>query len=252
MNRPDAPRGAAVAERGRHDAEPAFVLHAYPFRETSLIVESFARNFGRVPLVAKGARRPKSAVRGMLLAFQPLLLSWSGKRELRTLVRAEWQGGQAPLTGLALVCGFYLNELLLRLLPRDDPHEQLFDFYRETLARLADRGPPAPVLRRFELGLLQELGYAVPLARDADTGLPLEATECYCYLPERGPVAVGTVPPGSAIELRGKTLLDMARDDYGDAVTLAQSKTLMRKLINHYLGGQTLHTRQLLKDLKEL
>jgi len=251
MNKPDSLRGAA-ADRVRHDGEPAFVLHAYPFRETSLIVESLTRNFGRVPLVAKGARRPKSAVRGMLLAFQPLLLSWSGKGELRTLVRAEWQGGLAPLTGLALICGFYLNELLLKLLPRDDPHEQLFDYYRDTLGRLAESGPPAPVLRRFELRLLRELGYALSLGRDADTGLPLREADPYCYLPERGPVAAGAVPPGSAIELRGKTLLDMARDDYGDPVTLAQSKTLMRLLINHQLGGQTLHTRQLLKDLKEL
>jgi len=252
MSKPEAPRGAAAAERGRHDSEPAFVLHTYPFRETSLIVESFTRNLGRIPLVAKGARRPKSAVRGMLLAFQPLLLSWSGRRELRTLVKAEWQGGLSPLSGLALICGFYLNELLLRLLPRDDPHERLFDYYRETLALLAGRGSPAPVLRRFELRLLQELGYAVPLDHDAGTGLGLDPDRQYAYIPEQGPVPASAAPPGTAVEFRGKTLLDMAHGEYADPVTLAQSKTLMRLLINHQLGGHPLHTRQLLKDLKEL
>lgn len=252
MSKPEAPRSTAATDRGRHDAEPAFVLHAYPFRETSLIVESFTRHFGRVPLVAKGARRPKSAVRGMLLGFQPLVLSWSGRSELRTLVKAEWQGGLPPIGGLALICGFYLNELLLRLLPRDDPHEELFDYYRETLARLAGQGAPAPVLRRFELRLLQELGYAVPLDHDADSGLGLDPDGQYAYVPERGPVSAGAAAPGTAVELRGKTLLDMARGEYADPVTLAQSKTLMRLLINHHLGGQPLHTRQLLKDLKEL
>ncbi|HEX9180477.1 MAG TPA: recombination protein O N-terminal domain-containing protein, partial [Burkholderiales bacterium] len=98
MNKPEGHAARAARERGRHEAEPAFVLHSYPFRETSLVVEAFSRNFGRIGLVAKGARRPKSNLRGLLLAFQPLLVSWSGKTELRTLTRAEWQGGQPLLT----------------------------------------------------------------------------------------------------------------------------------------------------------
>ena len=170
MNKPE-PQAVRTAA-GRHDAEPAFVLHAYPFRETSLIVEAFSRNFGRVALVAKGARRPKSSLRGLLLAFQPLLLSWTGKAELRTLTRAEWQGGQPPLPGLALICGFYLNELLLKLLPREDPHERLFDYYQQALLALAREPEPAVVLRRFELLLLTELGYALLLEREADSGAP--------------------------------------------------------------------------------
>ncbi|MFZ5530814.1 MAG: DNA repair protein RecO, partial [Pseudomonadota bacterium] len=119
-----------------HEAQPAFVLHSYAFRETSLIVELFSRDHGRVALVARGARRPKSALRGMLLAFQPLTLTWGGKGELKTLHRAEWQGGMPQLQGMALMCGFYLNELLVRLLPRDDPHEDLFEMYRKTLQSL--------------------------------------------------------------------------------------------------------------------
>ena len=113
------------------------MLHAYPYKETSLIVEVFTRRFGRVGLLARGARRPRSAMRGVLLAFHPLRLSWSASAELGTLIAAEWGGGQPTLAGIGLMCGFYINELLLRLLPRDDPHEALFDAYGEALARLA-------------------------------------------------------------------------------------------------------------------
>src|SRR3989304_3336094 len=104
-----------MAERARVDGEQAFVLHSYPFRETSLLVELFGRGRGRVPVLAKGARRPRSVLRGLLLAFQPLVVGWAGKGEVRTLIKAEWRGGQPLLVGGALLCGVYLDELLLRL-----------------------------------------------------------------------------------------------------------------------------------------
>lgn len=240
----------AREHNARQGEQPAYVLHTYPYRETSLIVEVFSRDFGRLPLMARGARRPKSAVRGLLLSFQPLSLSWFGKAELRTLHSAEWQGGQPLLQGTALICGFYLNELLLKLLHRDDPHEQLFLHYQETLQELARRTDYAAVLRRFEMNLLKELGYALTLIHDVDSGAAIEPEAHYRYVFERGPVRQKTGQNG--VELRGKTLLDMAADDYGDPVTLQQSKALMRALINHYLGEGTLHTRQILKDLQEL
>jgi DNA repair protein RecO (recombination protein O) len=117
----------------RRDSDPAFVLHAYPYRETSLVVEMFCQHKGRVGLVARGARRPRSALRGVLLAFQPLEVSWAGKSELKTLHSAEWRGGIAQLRGKPLICGFYLNELLLKLLAREDPHEALFHHYSEAV-----------------------------------------------------------------------------------------------------------------------
>lgn len=237
----------ASQDKTRPEAQPAYVLHSYPFRETSLVVEVFSRDFGRLALVARGARRPKSALRGLLQAFQPLQLDWFGKAELRTLHRAEWQGGQPQLSGLALMCGFYLNELLLRLLARDDPHERLFRHYQDALQAFAGEGEVAAVLRRFEKYLLQELGYALPLEREAESGQPVAPERDYLFIPERG--AVLRAGQQNGVQLRGKTLLDMARDDYSDPLTLQQSKTLMRILINHYLGGQPLHTRQLLKDL---
>ncbi len=241
-----------AAGKSRQDAQPAFVLHHYPFRETSLVIETFTRDFGRVALMARGARRPKSALRGVLLAFQPLLISWAGKSELRTLHKAEWQGGYLPLKGLSLICGFYLNELLLKLLPRDDPHERLFTTYQETLATLAAGGNHAAILRRFEKNLLRELGYAVTLDLDAESGQLIAAERRYAYIVERGPVALDGAGRQNEVELSGQTLIDMQSDNYTSAVTQQQSKALMRTLINHYLGNQVLHTRSLLRDLQQL
>ncbi|HXU92965.1 MAG TPA: DNA repair protein RecO, partial [Gallionella sp.] len=221
------------------------------FRETSLVLEVFSRNYGRVPLVARGARRPRSALRGLLMGFQPLLLSWFGKHELRTLHTAEWQGGQPQLQGTALLCGFYLNELLLNLMARDDPHEQLFVYYQQTLQRLAHEQDHASTLRCFEKHMLQELGYALTLEREAGGERAIRSEVCYRYAAERGALPDdGDTQIG--LPVLGKTLLDMAADDYADPVTAQQSKQLMRVLLNHHLGGKTLHTRELIKDLQKL
>jgi len=240
-----------MKEKSRQDAQPGFVLHSYPFRETSLIIEAFTRDHGRIGLVARGARRPKSSLRGILLPFQPLLLSWAGKGELHTLMRAEWLGGYVPLRGQALICGFYLNELVMKLLARGDAHEQLFSIYENTLAALAAGEDQPAVLRRFEIGLLRELGYAVVLDREVEQGVPVARERNYVYIVESGPVSTG-VAQGNGVELSGQTLIDMQSGNFTSAVTQQQSKALMRALINHYLGNQVLHTRQLLRDLQEL
>ncbi len=240
-----------AAARHRIQDEPSFVLHSYPFRETSLIVEVFSRNHGRVPLVARGARRPRSAVRGLLMGFQPLALSWFGKHELRTLHSAEWQGGQPQLQGTALLCGFYLNELLLNLMARDDPHESLFDYYQQTLQRLAQEQDHAYTLRSFEKRMLQELGYALSLETEAGNGQPVVPERSYRYILERGAVPE-TADSSQGMPVAGKTLLDMAADDYRDAVTARQSKQLMRMLLDHHLAGKPLHTRELMRDLQKL
>ena len=240
-----------MREKSRQDAQPGFVLHSYPYRETSLLVEAFTRDHGRVALMARGARRPKSALRGILLSFQPLLVSWSGRSELRTLTRAEWRGPYSPLGGQALICGFYLNELLLKLLAREDPHEELYDAYAASLARLAAGEPQAAVLRGFERRLLNELGYALRLERDAERGAPIDPARRYLYEPERGPVACNGGAPGG-MQVSGQTLLDIARDDYGRAQTRDEARALMRALIAQRLSGQTLHTRNVLMELQDL
>jgi DNA repair protein RecO (recombination protein O) len=244
------------------------VLHSYPYKETSLIVEVFSRRFGRVGLLARGARRPRSAMRGVLLAFHPLRLTWTATAELGTLMAVEWGGGQRMLSGIALMCGFYVNELLLRLLPRDDPHEALFDAYGSALSRLAESAAAparttgtsaqagagtaaqAAVLRAFERRMLAELGYAPVLDRDAASGAAIEPAKHYAYEPERGPVETRRSDGDSVIS--GRTLLDMAADNYENTRTREQARRLMRTLIADRLGGQDLHTRAVLSELQDL
>jgi len=232
----------------RVDQEPGYVLHTYPYKETSLIVEAFTRRHGRVALLARGARRPRSAMRGVLLAFYPLRLGWSGSAELATLVSAEWAGGLPPLAGRALMCGFYLNELILRLLPREDAHEALFDAYGEALARLAGAERVPALLRSFEKRLLAELGYAPMFDRDAQSGAPIEPTGSYVYEPDRGPVRSSH----GDLVISGRTLLDLAADDYSRSETRDEARYLMRALIGQRLHGQVLHTRSVLMELNEL
>ena len=157
-----------------------------------------------------------------------------------------------PLQGMAIICGFYLNELLLRLLHRNDPHEQLFVYYQETLTALSTLKDYNPVLRGFEQRMLQELGYALTLDHDVISGKPTDPNEDYCYEIERGPVVLDASHHNQGLHLHGKTLLDMEQGDYSSAATRQQSKALMRYILNHYLDGQPLHTRQLLKDLQQL
>ena len=243
-------RSRPPARDGRITGQPAFVLHSYPHKETSLIVDVFTREYGRIALVAKGAKRPHSQLRGVLQTFQPLQAGWTGKSELRILTGAEWVGGMLPLEKTALLCGFYLNELLVKLLARDDPHPVLFDHYVATLNQLAHNEPPPIVLRKFERALLKETGVAADLTRCTGTRQAVEAGQVYVVDPERGPrpARASDVWP----KITGKTLLDMEREDYLDVATQAQSKLLMRFLLAHQLGGATLNTRQILIDLMQL
>ncbi len=243
---------ASTGARRRVELEPGYVLHSYAYKETSLIVEAMTRHHGRVALLAKGARRPRSALRGLLLAFHPLRLNWSASSDLGTLTGAEWSGGQRVPEGIGLMCGFYLNELLLRLLPREDPHERLFDVYVETLAGLcASQGSQSPLLRNFERRLLVELGYAPALDREAMSGAMIDPERRYRYEPDRGPVATNGVPAAEG-SVSGRTLLDIANDDYTRAETRDEARALMRALISHRLGGQPLHTRTVLMQLQDL
>lgn len=238
----------------RFEDQTAFVLHTYPFKETSLIVELFSRDHGRMAVMAKGARRPRSALRGMMQSFQPMRAGWTGKGEIKTLLGLEWDSGMNFLHGEALMCGFYMNELLLRLLPREDAHEALFDEYRLTLRALADDTNHASILRRFELKLLQSLGYAMPLLHDM-SGHAIQPEQTYRYTADSGAHAYPTklgADSASGIVVTGASLLAMARDDFSDLRTQQQSKQLMRYLLGYHLGEKPLYTRQLLIDLQDL
>lgn len=251
------------------EGDEGFVLHGYPYMETSLIIEAFTRRHGRVAFVAKGARRPKSSLRGVLQAFQPVSLAWFGKAELKTLKTAEPARIGPQLTGQALLSGFYVNELLLKLSHRDDAHETLFEAYDDTIQKLQALSLPttvppdgagpasqarliAPVLRQFERRLLAELGYGLMLEEDS-RHQPIVASQRYAYVLEHGPVPAQATRngQGAALELQGKSLLDIARDDYRDPVTAAEAKQLMRHVLNHHLNGVELHTRQLIRELQQ-
>ena len=235
---------------GPRQGGDGYVLHSYPYKETSLLVDVFTRSSGRVTLVARSARRPRSAMRGTLMAFQPLSLSWHGKGEVKTLTKAEWLGGVRLLRGEALLCAFYLNELLMRLLAREDAHETLFDRYADTLRHFAEGEASAPILRRFEKTLLKELGYELLLEREAFSGEEIDPAKDYTYDPERGPLAAR----GGSTEqtVSGRTLLNLARDEFADGRTLQESRALMRSLINHRLESRPLNSRKVFRELLEL
>lgn len=244
-----------AALRERRDDEPAFVLHTYAYRETSLIVEAFTERAGRVAMVARGAKRPRSELRGVLQAFQPLTLAWAGVGELKTLLKAEWQGGMPLPVGAALLCGFYLNELLLKLLPREDPHPGLWPAYERALVGLTGTALPAEhagILRHFELRLLAELGYALALEREADTGAPIDPVGRYHYVFDRGPRRIAAEPTGQWPVVHGAALIALATEHYPDADVAAEAKRLMRRVLDHHLDQRRIFSRRIVQDLAAL
>ncbi len=240
---------ARRATDSRVDHEPAYLLHSYAWRETSLIAETFTRGHGRVALVARGAKRPTSHFRGVLTAFCPLLVAWSGRGEIKTLVRAEWCGGLAPLRGDALLAGFYMNELLVRLLARGDAHERLFAAYAQALAELTRTAAPAATLRAFELELLRETGF-LPALDHSEDGAPIDPQTRYRIESARGLVRAGG--SGDELTIHGATALAMASGDFSNARVAGESKAALRQLIRYHLDGRPLNTRRILQDLKEL
>jgi DNA repair protein RecO (recombination protein O) len=207
-------------------------------------------------LIAKGAKRPHSVLRPVLQRFQPLLVSWSGKSELRTLTKSEWVGGTPSLVGDALLCGFYLNELLVKFLAREDDYEKLYDHYTDTISALSNLEFQSKgleeILRPFELTLLQETGYAAALDYCVETHSAPVSQEQYIYQPERGVRPVQVDDPGHWPVLSGKSLLAIAAGDFSDQETLSESKQLMRFLLGLHLQDQVLTTRQILIDLKKI
>lgn len=226
--------------------QPAFVLHARPYRETSLLLECLTRDHGRLGVVARGVRGGRGRVRRAdLEPFQPLSLNLQSGGELATLRALDPEGPPLRLAGDALLGGLYANELLVRLSARQDPHPELFPLYCRTLDALADASASLPwSLRRFERDLLAVLGYALQLERDADSGLPLEPDVTYRYVPEYGPQRD---PAGG---LKGGDLLALAGDRRPDARGLIELRHLTRSVIAAHLGGGELRTWRMLRELR--
>lgn len=230
----------------RTSLEPGFVLHRKPYRDTSFLLEAFTAQHGRVGLVAKGARRPRSALKGLLQPFQPLLLSWIGRGDLRTLSGAEPAERPVFLAGPALAGGFYLNEVLLRLVGRHDPQPDLYPVYARTISALAGGSDMEWTLRLFERDLLQCLGYGLLLGDEADGGGTVQSEGHYCYHLERGPLP----DRGSGgIPVRGETLLALMSGEAPDAEGRIEAKLLMRAALRLYLGDKPLASRALFRQM---
>lgn len=235
----------------REQQQSAFILHQRNYSETSLLLEVYAQRHGRVGLIAKGARRPSSKVRALLNPFQPLLIGWSGRGELMVLTGAEASGACVELSGRGLYCGFYLNELLMRLLHRHDPHESLYDHYHRALLGLRDPAGHEAVLRIFEKRLLSELGYGLLLEHDSGDRLPIDPNALYDYVPERGPMRVRhyeLVGRTQGVRLHGRSLLALAAEQLSDGATLREVKALMRAALAPHLGDRPLHSRRLFQQ----
>ena len=220
----------------RIQLEPAYVLHSRSFRETSLIVEAFTREHGRVAVVARGAKSARSRWRNVLQPFRPLLLSWNLKSDLGTLTAADQVASPPALQGQSLYCGLYLNELLMRLLHRGDPQVEVFERYRHVLAELASDAAPQPVLRVFEKHLLEAIGYAMLLDREYNSGADVQRQNWYEYKPDRGPVlSSGT----GKNRVSGAALLALHAEVLTPA-NLPELRMLMRSVIGYHLGGKPL------------
>jgi DNA repair protein RecO (recombination protein O) len=261
-------RGCAVlatSKAQRIADEAAFVLHHYDWSESSLVLEVFTRHYGRVVLVAKGVKRPTSNFRPVLLPLQPLRLTYSGEGEVRTLKSAEWMGGHIMPQGEALFSGYYANELVMRLLPRDDAHARLFDWYAQLVQVLAagHEGTMGPALRAFELLLLQDTGFLPALDQQTLTLGALQAANAYVLLAEAGLRLAGA---GDKVSLPASAWHELSAALEMDAPFMVLLRicaqwpiewrnalqTQLRALLHYHCGVQTLRTRQVMMDLQNL
>lgn len=229
----------------KQDLHLAYVLHTRSYRETSLLVEILSVEHGRVALVARGAKRGKAKDSQLLQQFSPLYVSWVGNGDLVTLTEVEAYEPRYNLQATSAICGLYINELLVKLVPKWDPCEMLFYSYVDALQQLAlNNVEQQIVLRKFEMQLLQSIGYGLQLSTEVGTGNDIQADKCYMFDPILGPRLLGIA---SASGISGKSLLALAKQDFTDPAILLEIKRIMRIVFSHHLGARQLKTRELLE-----
>ncbi len=234
--------------------QPAWVLHQRSFRDTSLIVDLLTRDDGRVAVVARAARRPRSPLASIRSCFVPLAIRWRGRGDLLTLLQAEPVAAIEPLSGHALFSGFYVNELLMKLLTRSAPCPDVFELYGDVIHRLTgtaddDVSGLQQTLRLFELRLLCALGYAPLLNQEAENGLPIDEQRRYLYRHQTGPVSwIDGRSMDEGILVTGKTLLALYRGELKSPQTYREAKQLMRFVLSHHLGGKPIRSRELYRE----
>ncbi|MBI4357636.1 MAG: DNA repair protein RecO [Gammaproteobacteria bacterium] len=231
--------------------QPTYILHRIPYRNTSVLLECLTRDYGRVMVVARGARAPRFRSKGLLQPFYPLTLSWGGRH-------SEWvylnkvEGTQAPFlfTGLVLSSALYLNELLVRLLKHRDPHPDVFSYYQDTLNALSEAPKIEPPLRIFEKNLLKAIGYGLNLSTDHVSGEALRANSLYRFFPERGFCEISDFHKVQVSEwecFKGASLLALASERLEEPIALSDAKRLMRRVLRNYLGGRDVQSRFLVQ-----
>lgn len=228
---------------------PCYILHRRDYRNNSLLLELFCRELGRLPAIARGVKSARSAKQGYLQPFQPLQLGLAGRGEIRSVTTVDSDMRGYPLTGNRLYCGLYLNELLMRMTARNDPHLELYDRYTETLRRLSQEATADHALRQFEIGMLHDLGYGLLLDCEAETGCPLQPDQLYRYRIEQGPIRDETTKQ-SGVVVHGSTLLALHGGDAMSEKCANEAKGLMRFILSHYLGDKPLKSRELFRPVQ--
>ncbi|WP_034916414.1 DNA repair protein RecO [Erwinia sp. 9145] len=224
----------------------AFVLHGRPWSETSLMLDLFSENYGRIRVVAKGARAKRSSLKGALQPFTPLLVRWGGRGEVKTLRGAEPISLALPLSGMTLYCGLYVNELLSRVLEQETAFTELFYDYLHCLQALASAsGSPEPALRRFELAMLGHLGYGIDFLHCAGSGEEVTDAMTYTYREERGFIA--SLVMGNKT-FTGRELRALSERSFPDRDTLRAAKRFTRMALRPYLGGKPLKSQELFRQ----
>ncbi|MGD8926158.1 MAG: DNA repair protein RecO [Thioalkalispiraceae bacterium] len=224
--------------------DKAYVLHYRAYQNTSLIVELFTREHGRLSAVAKGARRANSPFQGTIQQFVPLFVSWGGRSEMKTLYTAENVSGSVKLAGDLIYTGFYLNELIMYLLHKHEAHASLFDRYHQCLGELLESSDIELSLRYFELDLLEQLGYGVSLDQDLRTGQPVNPELCYTYNIETG-ITSQTGDEAGVMQIKGTTLLALSQRNISTQEQRIEAKRLLRSVLDYHLEGRPLNARKL-------
>lgn len=228
--------------------QPAFILHHRPYRETSAILELLTQDYGRISGVVRGARNTKSSIKALLQPFTPLYVSWQGKSELTTISAIEPQGVALRLQGHCLLSGFYLNELLIRILPKQDACPRLYTIYQKTLLELQQGKLQEKNLRIFEKSLLEELGYGLQLRSAMPDNQTILPDQYYRFVPEQGFEWVKEPFADNSI-FSGKSILSFAEEQF-TAENLHDAKRLMRMALAPLLGGKALHSRKLFLEVE--
>lgn len=236
----------------RIDLQPAYVLHTQPFQNTSLLVDFFCLDHGRIRAVAKGARRPKSRTRALLQPFQPLLVTLAGRAELKTLTAVEGSVNAFNLQGTRLFSGMYLNELLVRLLLFNEGHPELYQSYQQAIIGLHGDRDLQQILRCFELELLDALGYGFNREDDCTTGQPIDPDALYLFHPDVGFERVaGHTEAGNPALFSGSDILSLGSNLSDDRVVSNAARRLTRMALQAHLGDKPLVSRELFLKQRE-